>query len=292
LSSWLLPRSTRPRFPRLRRRVPQTRTLTPLAHAGRRCVANQLKQPTTRRIVAPTPLHSMSPSRCGRPPQGASTESEFWLCLIPRSMLSTTCWRRGAAVEPHYSPATAIREVRRLSSCLCGSRSLQRHRFHPRVVPSRTPPTLTSRCYPSHLREEAEHDPGVSPLMNPSLSPSLSCSASRIEIAMLAVQSPIAPLRRCVIGIKMSWSKLFANACDPYRPERHYMRGPGPKWLARHGAHQSSDPSKHGELRLSERQTEQSLLSAENRVRRSIGETGIRGNEAWQISLRASHRGP
>ena len=21
---------------------------------------------------------------------------------------------------------------------------------------------------------------------------------------------------------------------DPYRPERHYMRGPGPKWHARH----------------------------------------------------------
>lgn len=23
---------------------------------------------------------------------------------------------------------------------------------------------------------------------------------------------------------------------DPYRPERHYMRGPGPKWHAKHGA--------------------------------------------------------
>jgi hypothetical protein len=21
----------------------------------------------------------------------------------------------------------------------------------------------------------------------------------------------------------------------PYRPERHYMRGPGPKWQAKHG---------------------------------------------------------
>jgi hypothetical protein len=27
---------------------------------------------------------------------------------------------------------------------------------------------------------------------------------------------------------------------DPYRPERHYMRGPGPKWRAKHlGAPQS-----------------------------------------------------
>jgi hypothetical protein len=24
---------------------------------------------------------------------------------------------------------------------------------------------------------------------------------------------------------------------DPYRPELHYMRGPGPKWHAKHGGH-------------------------------------------------------
>jgi hypothetical protein len=29
---------------------------------------------------------------------------------------------------------------------------------------------------------------------------------------------------------------LIARARDPYRPERHYMRGPGPKWHARHRA--------------------------------------------------------
>jgi hypothetical protein len=26
------------------------------------------------------------------------------------------------------------------------------------------------------------------------------------------------------------WRRLL----DPYRPELHYMRGPGPKWCARH----------------------------------------------------------
>ena len=30
--------------------------------------------------------------------------------------------------------------------------------------------------------------------------------------------------------------RLIERACDPYRPERHYMRGPGPKWRARHRA--------------------------------------------------------
>ena len=26
----------------------------------------------------------------------------------------------------------------------------------------------------------------------------------------------------------------FKTLFDPYRPERHYMRGPGPKWHAKH----------------------------------------------------------
>ena len=28
----------------------------------------------------------------------------------------------------------------------------------------------------------------------------------------------------------------FRSLFDPYRPELHYMRGPGPKWRARHAA--------------------------------------------------------
>ena len=27
---------------------------------------------------------------------------------------------------------------------------------------------------------------------------------------------------------------LVSTLTDPYRPERHYMRGPGPKWRAKH----------------------------------------------------------
>jgi hypothetical protein len=27
---------------------------------------------------------------------------------------------------------------------------------------------------------------------------------------------------------------LVQALTDPYRPERHYMRGPGPKWRAKH----------------------------------------------------------
>ena len=29
--------------------------------------------------------------------------------------------------------------------------------------------------------------------------------------------------------------KLLKGMFDPYRPELHYMRGPGPKWREKHG---------------------------------------------------------
>src|SRR5262249_4201828 len=30
------------------------------------------------------------------------------------------------------------------------------------------------------------------------------------------------------------WRTLKKDLCDPYRPELHYMRGPGPKWREKH----------------------------------------------------------
>ncbi|MEI9804234.1 MAG: hypothetical protein WDN48_06805 [Pseudolabrys sp.] len=32
------------------------------------------------------------------------------------------------------------------------------------------------------------------------------------------------------------WRELTRDALRPYRPELHYMRGPGPAWRAKHGA--------------------------------------------------------
>jgi hypothetical protein len=32
------------------------------------------------------------------------------------------------------------------------------------------------------------------------------------------------------------WRQFFARAFHPYRPELHYMRGPGPAWRAKHVA--------------------------------------------------------
>ena len=33
--------------------------------------------------------------------------------------------------------------------------------------------------------------------------------------------------------------ELVRAFADPYRPELHYMRGPGPKWQAKYGAAQT-----------------------------------------------------
>ena len=32
------------------------------------------------------------------------------------------------------------------------------------------------------------------------------------------------------------WQKRKVRVFDPYRPELHFMRGPGPRWREKHGA--------------------------------------------------------
>jgi hypothetical protein len=39
------------------------------------------------------------------------------------------------------------------------------------------------------------------------------------------------------------WRKLTTRLRNGYRPERHYMRGPGPKWHERNSANSNSDGS-------------------------------------------------
>jgi hypothetical protein len=36
-------------------------------------------------------------------------------------------------------------------------------------------------------------------------------------------------------GLKAFWRSFFTTAFHPYRPELHYMRGPGPAWHAKYG---------------------------------------------------------
>jgi hypothetical protein len=41
-------------------------------------------------------------------------------------------------------------------------------------------------------------------------------------------------LRRRLNAFIARCHALIGSVCDPYRPELHYMRGPGPKWREKH----------------------------------------------------------
>ena len=55
-------------------------------------------------------------------------------------------------------------------------------------------------------------------------------SDSYVLRVLLATHTPT----RTVDAVTRRWRWLRASVRDPYRPELHYMRGPGPKWRAKH----------------------------------------------------------
>jgi len=50
------------------------------------------------------------------------------------------------------------------------------------------------------------------------------------------IADPAADLLTDMIAELADLGWALRGLFDPYRPERHYMRGPGPKWHARHRA--------------------------------------------------------
>jgi hypothetical protein len=51
---------------------------------------------------------------------------------------------------------------------------------------------------------------------------------------MSAATATFMPLLRRLDLIVTGWHHLIDRISDSYRPECHYMRGPGPKWYAKH----------------------------------------------------------
>jgi hypothetical protein len=56
-----------------------------------------------------------------------------------------------------------------------------------------------------------------------------------IETNSLPVPAEAGHASALVTEIKGFWKRFFTTAFNPYRPELHYMRGPGPAWRAKHG---------------------------------------------------------
>ena len=42
--------------------------------------------------------------------------------------------------------------------------------------------------------------------------------------------------REMLAKMTHAWREAIRELTDPYRPELHYMRGPGPKWAEKHHA--------------------------------------------------------
>ncbi|MGC2084699.1 MAG: hypothetical protein WA702_15245 [Bradyrhizobium sp.] len=60
---------------------------------------------------------------------------------------------------------------------------------------------------------------------------------STVSLSSSAVKR--GPSSGLVAEFKSFWREFFARAFNPYRPELHYMRGPGPAWHAKYGAQAS-----------------------------------------------------
>ena len=55
---------------------------------------------------------------------------------------------------------------------------------------------------------------------------------SRSAAATLSTSS----WRSSIVFVAKLWRELFRDFLSSYRPELHYMRGPGPRWREKHGA--------------------------------------------------------
>jgi len=64
-----------------------------------------------------------------------------------------------------------------------------------------------------------------------------------INSATLSTPAHSQGLAKPFAEFRAFWRQFFARAFNPYRPELHYMRGPGPAWRAKHAASSTQDPS-------------------------------------------------
>ncbi len=54
-------------------------------------------------------------------------------------------------------------------------------------------------------------------------------------MSILAIATPTRrPEPRLATELRGLVAAIARTLRDPYRPEKHYMRGPGPKWHAKH----------------------------------------------------------
>jgi hypothetical protein len=60
---------------------------------------------------------------------------------------------------------------------------------------------------------------------------------------MASTANPGAPLPSPRASFAATLRVFIRDLFDDYRPERHYMRGPGPKWHEKHGLKPAETPA-------------------------------------------------
>ena len=56
-----------------------------------------------------------------------------------------------------------------------------------------------------------------------------------MQVQRVANTAPATPsLKVSLADLAHAWRTLMVSHLDTYRPEKHYMRGPGPKWREKH----------------------------------------------------------
>jgi len=57
-----------------------------------------------------------------------------------------------------------------------------------------------------------------------------------VILAAFGIATAEQGLRGVLGATARRWRRLTTSLFDSYRPELHYMRGPGPKWQAKHAS--------------------------------------------------------
>ena len=62
-------------------------------------------------------------------------------------------------------------------------------------------------------------------------------------VKVLSASAMWMPRPRNSLALTALWVRAMAWLTEDYRPEKHYMRGPGPKWRAKYGHDRGSLPT-------------------------------------------------
>jgi hypothetical protein len=55
-----------------------------------------------------------------------------------------------------------------------------------------------------------------------------------MQVQPVAGVAPASASLKAFAELANAWRTLIRTQLDAYRPEKHYMRGPGPKWREKH----------------------------------------------------------